>query len=213
MRKKLCGLDAFKDDPGLIKLKSRISNREDHESFRFPIVLPVKHSVVNRLIFREHVKSCHIGMQGLMGILRENYWILGGRRAIKSAISRCVDCKRSNAKPFIASSPSLQVNRVRDAIAFEIAGVDFAGLLYLKTRKKVWICLFTCDVYRAVHLELYSSLSTVSVMQALRRFIARRGRPKTIFSDNRTNFVGTDNAFSQIDFQKIVEDSSVERIQ
>ncbi|KAJ8958661.1 hypothetical protein NQ318_016386 [Aromia moschata] len=60
---------------------------------------------------------------------------------------------------------------VRDAIAFEITGVDFAGPLYLKNVTKAWICLFTCAVFRA----------------ALRRFVSRWGRPKTIYSDNGTN--------------------------
>ncbi|XP_050298616.1 uncharacterized protein LOC126737669 isoform X2 [Anthonomus grandis grandis] len=103
--------------------------------------------------------------------------------------------------------------RVRDAIAFEITGVDFAGPLFIKSGEKVWICLFTCAVYRAVHLELCSSLSVVCFIQALRRFIARRGRPRTIYSDNGTNFVGTDNAFSRVDFKKFAETSSTERIQ
>ncbi|XP_023310053.1 uncharacterized protein LOC108904648 [Anoplophora glabripennis] len=210
--KKLRGLNGFKDKNGLIRLKTRISNREDHENFRYPIVLPAKHSVVNRLIFGEHVKLCHVGAQGLMSILRERHWILGGRRAIKSAISGFVVCKRHNAKPFDASSPPLPMDRIRDAVVFEITGVDFAGPLYLKTGEKVWVCLFTCAVYRAVHLELCRSLSTADFMQALRRFIARRGRPKTIYSDNGTNFVGTENAFSLVDFQKIAEHSSAERI-
>ena len=50
--------------------------------------------------------------------------------------------------------------------------------------------LFTCAVYRAVHLELILSLSTNSFLQGLRRFIARRGRPKIIYSDHGSNFVG-----------------------
>ncbi|ERL91391.1 hypothetical protein D910_08723 [Dendroctonus ponderosae] len=66
---------------------------------------------------------------------------------------------------------------------------------------------------RAVHLELCSSLSTSDFIQALRRFIARRGRPKTIYSDNGTNSVGTDNAFARLDFGKIAESFGVERIQ
>ncbi|KAH1021907.1 hypothetical protein HUJ04_011391 [Dendroctonus ponderosae] len=66
---------------------------------------------------------------------------------------------------------------------------------------------------RAVHLELCNSLSTSDFIQALRRFIARRGRPKTVYSDNGTNFVGTNNAFARLDFGKIAEIFGVERIQ
>ncbi|GFS51375.1 integrase catalytic domain-containing protein [Trichonephila clavipes] len=55
----------------------------------------------------------------------------------------------------------------------------------------------------AVHLELITSLSTDSFILAFRRFIARRGRPTTIYSDNGKNFVGTFNALNSIDWDKI----------
>ena len=43
---------------------------------------------------------------------------------------------------------------------------------------------------RAVHLEIAHSLDTQAFINALRRFIARRGTPEEIRSDNGTNFVG-----------------------
>ena len=42
---------------------------------------------------------------------------------------------------------------------------------------------------RAVHIEVVNSLDVDSCMAAIRRFIARRGKPHTIMSDNGTNFV------------------------
>ena len=53
---------------------------------------------------------------------------------------------------------------------------------------KVWICLFTCLVTRAVHLELNHNLSTEDFLMALRRFIACRGKPDEIISDNAMQF-------------------------
>ena len=40
-----------------------------------------------------------------------------------------------------------------------------------------------------MHLEPVFELTTSAFIAALRRFIARRGMPTTIWSDNRTNFV------------------------
>ncbi|XP_071042185.1 uncharacterized protein [Parasteatoda tepidariorum] len=48
---------------------------------------------------------------------------------------------------------------------------------------------------------------------ALRIFIARRGRPKVIYSDNGTNFVGADNLFKSLDWSVIEIESSIKRIQ
>lgn len=210
--KHLSSLDVFKDEHGLLRLRSRISNRKDLELFRHPIVLPSKHPVITQMITQEHSKACHVGVQGLTSLLREKFWILGSRRAIKAVIAKCAVCRRHNSKPFYEAAPPLPLDRVRDAAPFEVSGVDMTGPLYLKTGEKVWICIFTCAIYRAVHLELCMSLSVASFMQALRRFIARRGRPKTIYSDNGTNFVGTDNMFSRVSFREIVEKSGVERI-
>ena len=41
-----------------------------------------------------------------------------------------------------------------------------------------------------MHIEVAHSLETDSFINALERFIARRGEPKEIWSDNGTNFVG-----------------------
>ncbi|GBL93708.1 hypothetical protein AVEN_166753-1 [Araneus ventricosus] len=81
-------------------------------------------------------------------------------------------------------------HRVRDAATFEIVGVDLAVPLYLRNGPKAYIVLYTCTVYRAIHLELITSLATEVFFQSLRRFIARRGRPSTVYSDNGRNFKG-----------------------
>ncbi|GFY35872.1 integrase catalytic domain-containing protein [Trichonephila clavipes] len=89
----------------------------------------------------------------------------------------------------MSSEPDpLPLDRVADCVAFEIVGIDLAGPLFLKSGEKVWIALFTCANFHAIHLELVNSLTTDSFLLSLRRFIARRGRHRTIYSDNGTNF-------------------------
>ena len=122
---------------------------------------------------------------------------------IRSIIIRCIDCQRYDAKHCETDCAPLPFNRVRDAAVFEVIGVDFAGPVYLKGKIKAWICLFTCAVFRAVHLELVTSLSTASFLMTFRRFIARRGRPSVVYSDNGSNFVGMDNALKKFNIIKI----------
>lgn len=43
---------------------------------------------------------------------------------------------------------------------------------------------------RAVHIDVLSSLDTDSFLMALRRFVARRGKPSELLSDQGTNFKG-----------------------
>ncbi|UYV72942.1 hypothetical protein LAZ67_10001239, partial [Cordylochernes scorpioides] len=63
-----------------------------------------------------------------------------------------------------------------------------------------------------IHLELVTSLSTEAFIQALRRFIARRGRPTVIYSDNGTDFVGANNALKALNWKKIVLDQNLHKI-
>jgi len=53
-------------------------------------------------------------------------------------------------------------------------------------------------VTKAVHIEVVTSLYTEAFLAALRRFIARRGKPRTICSDNGTNFQGAANELHTI---------------
>ncbi|XP_055941904.1 uncharacterized protein LOC129971950 [Argiope bruennichi] len=136
-----------------------------------------------------------------------------GRKTVQKVLSRCIRCKRYTSKKIESIPAPLPEDRVRETLIFEVTGVDLAGPLHLKDGEKAWILLFTCAVYRAIHLELIQSLSTNRFLLGFRRFVARRGRTRTIYSDNGTNFTGTNNLMGSLDWDKIVNDASVLRIQ
>ena len=85
-----------------------------------------------------------------------------------------------------------------------------------KTEKR-YGCIFTCMVTRAVHVEVAHSLDTDSFIMAVRRMIARRGRPKHIYSDNGTNLRGGERELKrclrQWNQSKIADDLSQEDIE
>ena len=72
-------------------------------------------------------------------------------------------------------------------------GVDYAGPIVYKISKKkdgkAYILLFACSLTRAVHLELLTDQTTENFTKCLKQFIARRGRPMKIHSDNGRSFV------------------------
>lgn len=145
----------------------------------------------------------HAGTQSMMSTLRNKYWIVGIRRLTKKVISNCIICKRYKAKHYEVPQPPLPEERIRNAAAFEVTGIDLAGPLYLKGNKKCWIVLYTCAVYRAIHLELTDSLSTASFIMTLRRFIARQGRVRVIYTDNGTNFQGAANLLQKVNWKEV----------
>ena len=135
------------------------------------------------------------------------------RKTIRSVIEKCVTCKRFSAKAMQVDPAPLPLHRVKDSAVFEITGVDFAGPLFLRGQQKVWICLYTCAVYRAIHLELVTSLSTQEFLNSFRRFIGRRGRPAVMYSDNGSNFIGANNLLDVLNWDTISQYSCAQRIE
>ncbi|GBM17032.1 hypothetical protein AVEN_133302-1 [Araneus ventricosus] len=160
-----------------------------------------------------HNDLLHAGTSMLMSHLREKYWIIKARKIIRNCIRKCVKCQRFKAKKCGVTPGILPKDRVRDATTFEIVGVDLAGPLYLRNGPKAYIVFYTCAVYRAIHLGLITSLTTEVFIQSLRRFIVRRGRPTTIYSDNGTNFKGAERLLHALDWDGILSKASEEKIQ
>ncbi|KAL1447857.1 hypothetical protein WDU94_012336 [Cyamophila willieti] len=95
---KLNHLSPFTEE-GLIRLKTKISNREDDKDFCHPIVLPGVHPVIQRLVMDVHLESSHAGTQMLLSILRQRYWITGGRRIIRTVLNTCVTSNGTLTRP------------------------------------------------------------------------------------------------------------------
>ena len=131
----------------------------------------------------------HAGTSMLMCHLKEKCWILKSLKTIR----KCIKCQRFKPKKCKTIPGILPKDRVLNACVFEIVGCDSAGPLCLTDDKKPYIVLYTCAVYRAVHLELVTFLMTECFIQSLRYFIVCQGKPSIIYSDNGKIFTGADN--------------------
>ena len=132
----------------------------------------------------------------------------------------CVPCQRLQSRPFNEEPAPLPLSRTREAAPFEVTGVDFAGPLFVKPHtgssgtenqgkqelEKMYICLFTCEVTRAVHLELVRDMTAHTFILALKRFFARRGISSIIYSDNAQTFHYTEKYLKSIQTDPTVND-------
>ncbi|KRY45546.1 hypothetical protein T03_9972 [Trichinella britovi] len=113
------------------------------------------------IVRRTHEAELHAGLNQTLAALRRRFW--------------------HDARPFCPLMSDLPPERVTSSFPFNRVGLDFAGPLHVKDEhrpaQKAYICLFTCMVTRAVHLEVAFDMTTISFLATLRRFIARRGRP------------------------------------
>ncbi|KRX51142.1 hypothetical protein T05_9409 [Trichinella murrelli] len=189
MTKMLCGLNPFLDEFGVLRVGGRLGRAQLEEETKFPALLPRKGMIVDLLIRREHNRQLHAGVAQTLAALRERFWILRGCSAVKHVLRTCGICRRVAARPFQQRMGDLPVIRVNPARPFSNVGIDFVGPLLVRSEssksviKKAYICLFT-----SIHLELVPDQTIESFLRALRRFVARRGRPDTIQSDNFRTF-------------------------
>lgn len=107
--------------------------------------------------------------------------------------------------------------RVTPAKPFSRSGVDYCGpIIKLGQRRnakiiKAHIAIFVCLCTKAIHIELVSDLTTEAFLNALKRFIARRGKISHMFSDNGTNLQETANKLKKL-YQLLHEKGHQEKI-
>jgi len=156
------------------------------------MIIPQDHQLCGLVIMDCHKKLNHEGTEHVQNDLRLLYWIPHSRSTVRKILNDCSLCMRRRIKPQPPLMASLPKDQFQVAAPFSKVGVDYFGPIMVKhfcKQEKPYGCLFTCLVTRAVHLEMTKSLETDSFINTLRRFIARRGPPSDIYSDNGTNFV------------------------
>ncbi|XP_071034196.1 uncharacterized protein [Parasteatoda tepidariorum] len=92
---KLVLLTPFYDDSGIIHVGGRRKTSMLPKSKKHPILLPKTNHVVNLLITDYHLKLLHAGPQLLQTALREKFWILLARDAVRRVVRTCIPCFRN----------------------------------------------------------------------------------------------------------------------
>ncbi|UYV85166.1 hypothetical protein LAZ67_X004794 [Cordylochernes scorpioides] len=214
---KLTSLNPFLDTQGLLRVGGRLKYSYLNENQKFPLLLPKNHHITNLIIDDIHRKYLHAGPQLVLSILRKNDWILGARDAVKKIIKKCLICLKFKSTTIHQIMGNLPPERIIPSRPFSKTGIDLTGPFLIKrslgrskTISKSYIVLLICFTTKAIHLELTTSLSTDSFMASLRRFMARRGKPSDIYSDNATNFKGASNFF-RTQF-RLLNSQSVQRL-
>ncbi|XP_038117277.1 uncharacterized protein LOC119769333 [Culex quinquefasciatus] len=201
--KQVQSLNPFIED-GVIRVGGRIQKSKLSYETKHPMILPHKHPIVTSLIRALHKEHLHVGPSGLLAAVRQRFWLINGRSAVREVTHRCMTCFRSNPSGSHQLMGNLPECRVVPSAPFESTGVDFAGPVYIKygIRRpavvKAYISVFICMTTRAIHLELVSDLTSEAFLAALRRFTCRRGYPRQMLSDNGLNFVGANKDLKEL---------------
>ena len=194
------------DENDLIRVNGRLRNSQHlDKDAKNPVVLPKNHHITRLIIWHHHANLLKhtAGTAHTLSELNQKYYIIRGPSQVRRVLAGCTLCRRKNAKVKHQEMAPLPEHRYapegKRVWPFYHTGIDAAGPYEVNlgrgTRKtqalhKRWIIIFTCSVYRCVHFELVSSLSTDAFLESFSRFLARRPRPRFINSDNGGNFEG-----------------------
>lgn len=157
------------------------------------IILPKEHAGTKLIVRKYHEKYWHVNHETALNEVRQRYQIGGLRQLLKSLRRTCPKCMILNAKPIVPKMGDLPLARLAVYTRpFTYTGVDCLGPMNVavgRRQEKRWIVLFTCLTTRAIHLEILHGMDHDAFIMAFRMFMARRGQPNEMFSDNGTNFV------------------------
>ena len=206
-------LGIYVDQHGLLRCGGRLDNAELCESAKHPILLPKGHIYTDLIVERYHKSSMHTVVSQTLSLIRHRYWIPQGRSTVKRVLRACTVCRRHEGGPYkMPLMPPLPAERVTESPPFTYTGVDYFGPLFIKRnkiREKVWVCLYTCLVTRAVHLEMMYDMSAQQFLQGFRRFVARHGNPKKVISDNAAQFKLASDAIYKLWGEILTKDHDV----
>lgn len=186
-------LDPFLEN-GLLRVGGRLSKAAMPEEVKHPLLLGNDQHISMLILKHVHESLGHSGRNHTISTVRKKFWITNSHALVRKIISGCGFCRRHNRRAVEQKMADLPKERILpDLPPFTNTGVDYFGPVEVKNRRvtcKRYGVIFTCMASRAIHLEVASSLETDACINALRRFISRRGQVKHLRSDNGTNFVG-----------------------
>ncbi|XP_051862317.1 uncharacterized protein LOC127565806 [Drosophila albomicans] len=201
----ILSLNPFLDKQGVLRSCGRVraSTSLSYDE-RHPIILPFGCVFSRLLVSFTHQVSLHGGNQLVMRLVRTKFWIPKLRNLVKTVISACKTCvihRRKLQSQLMGDLPSARSTFSRP---FTNSGVDFAGPFDVKSYvgrgckiTKGYVCVFVCFSTKAIHLEATTDLTAEKFLEAFSRFVARRGCPLHMYSDNGKTFVGASSILSK----------------
>ena len=190
-------MDPFLDTDGILKVGGRLKRSMLDINKVHPVILPKTNLITEAIVTWCLENVAHSGRSMTVNNLVKNgLWVISANSVVQRKIFRCITCRKLRGAFEFQEMADLPKDRCIEAPPFIHCGVDMFAPFVIRERRsylKRYCALFTCFASKAVHIEVANVMDTDSFIQALRRFIARRGAVRSIRSDNETNFVGAPN--------------------
>ncbi|XP_065076509.1 uncharacterized protein LOC135700047 [Ochlerotatus camptorhynchus] len=190
------------DQNGILRMRGRIAAcHYATEDSKHPVILPRDHPTTKLIVAQYHQKYHHQNHETVINEIRQKYSIPKLRMTYTKVRRDCQRCKNDRViprPPIMADLPAARLAAFERP--FTHTGVDFFGpyeVIIGRRVEKRWGMLATCLTIRAIHIEVVHSLNADSCVMAIRNFVARRGKPRVIYSDRCTNFIGANREMTE----------------
>ena len=200
---RLTNLSPFMDKDNLLRAGGRIGKAEEFSyNLKFPMILPNAEDENVRALIREyHTKNMHSTRLQTYSLLRQKFYILGGKNAVNSVIAKCVSCQRNFKSPTPQRQGDLPADRTQIVAPFSVSGIDVFGHFPVRhggrgTTKR-WVLMVTCFSTRAVALFPLKDMTSATTINALVRLNSQFPSVKKIYSDNGSNFRSADRELKE----------------
>lgn len=111
-----------------MKVDGRLEHAELPARTRHPIIIAPDHPLTRLIIEDCHQRVQHSGVEHTLSVLREQYYLPQGRRAIRRTLRKCVKCKRLHSLPQAPKMANLPKERLQAFLrVFTNAGLDCFG--------------------------------------------------------------------------------------
>ena len=106
----------YKLDPrnvdGLLRAGGRLRHAPIESDAKYPVILPKRHHVVELIIREYHEMSGHSGLDYVLSLLRQRFWIIKARSTIRRVLNSCFNCRRRQAPVGTQKMADLPEDRV-----------------------------------------------------------------------------------------------------
>ena len=124
----LYDLSPFMED-GIIKMRANVTYTDIlTEQMKHPTILRKESRLAELVIMNSHVTPLHAGPEQTIRLVRNRFWVIGGKRAISKVISKCnnKECTSNRMKPVLQLPPPLPKERLCND-CFRYISIDASG--------------------------------------------------------------------------------------
>lgn len=115
-------------DDGLLKVDVRLGHAVMPARTRNPIIIARDHPLTRLIISDLHLQLLHSGVEHTLSVVREQFYLPHGRRAIRRTLAQCTKCKMLRATPQAPRMASLPKERLVPSLCVSTnVGLDCFG--------------------------------------------------------------------------------------